>query len=131
MTLALNCVSQHKHCHLSKQEDPWLAAAHGSVTLIHVDDALRGGRGGGGVLSQHSGNSSRRRQQQPQAAQQADAPPAVRSLPATGAALHCCELRDQFVAAGSKTGVVQTFDFTRAADAEAHSQVMIPRSRCF
>lgn len=27
-------------------EDPWLAVAQGSVTLVDVDAAMRGGRGG-------------------------------------------------------------------------------------
>ncbi len=38
--------------------------------------------------------------------------------------LQCVDLRDQYVAAGAKAGVVQTFDFTHATAAEARSQVM-------
>ena len=80
-------------------EDPWLAAAHGAVSLIDVDVMMRGGRGGGGA----SGS------------------PPVRQLPAPGTQLQCVDIADQWVAAGTKTGIVQAFDYTCANEARARS----------
>lgn len=67
-------------------------AAHGSVTLIHVDDTLRGGRG----AQQQPGGTGGRQWRQPDQGLQPEAPPAVRGLPAAGSALQVWTMRNKY-----------------------------------
>ncbi|KAK9838471.1 hypothetical protein WJX81_001301 [Elliptochloris bilobata] len=93
--------------HALSFDDPYLAAAlgDGSLALVNVDQAMRGGRGssprGGG-----GGGGG----------------PAARQFPGSGRPAYCVELRDQWMASGGESEVVRCFDFTGAMEAAERAQ---------
>ncbi len=76
--------------HALSFDDPFLAAAlgDGSLALVNVDAAMRGGRGSG---SRGGGGGG---------------VPAVRQFPGSGRPAYCVELRDQWMACGGGEGRV-------------------------
>jgi len=71
--------------HALSFDDPYLAAAlgDGSLAVVNVDAAMRGGRGGG-----------------PPGAPGGGAAPPARQFPGSGRPAYCVELRDQWMASG-------------------------------
>ena len=71
--------------HALSFDDPYLGAAlgDGSLAVVNVDAAMRGGRGGG-----------------PPGAPGGGAAPPARQFPGAGRPAYCVELRDQWMASG-------------------------------